>query len=217
VYIGEGDPVGPRLKEHATKKEFWTQAAVFTSKDDYLTKTQIQFLESALVRAAKEAGRAKLDNLNVPSPPNISEADEAEVTGFFETIKLFLGVSGFHFLRRWEKTASSKSEKEVFHYRIKSADARMVRSSSDYIVLAGSTSQPVTTPSAASWVKKTRDRLMDAGILTTIPDSPLLQFSKDTAFPSPSAAAAVIAGGNQNGLISWRLDDGRTLKEVEES
>ena len=32
--FGEGDPVGPRLKAHGVQKEFWTEAAVFTSKDD---------------------------------------------------------------------------------------------------------------------------------------------------------------------------------------
>lgn len=55
VYIGEGDPVGHRLKAHGVQKDFWTEAAVFTSKDDYLTKTQIQFLEVALIEATKSA------------------------------------------------------------------------------------------------------------------------------------------------------------------
>ena len=43
LYIGEGDPVIDRLKNHSTNKDFWTEAFVFTSKDGYLTKTQIQF------------------------------------------------------------------------------------------------------------------------------------------------------------------------------
>ena len=42
LYVGEGDPVGPRLRQHANSKDFWTEAMVFSSKDDYLTKTQIQ-------------------------------------------------------------------------------------------------------------------------------------------------------------------------------
>jgi len=38
IYIGEGDPVRPRLANHATKKDFWTQGFVFISKDNNLNK-----------------------------------------------------------------------------------------------------------------------------------------------------------------------------------
>jgi len=41
-----------------------------------------------------------------------------------------------------------------------------------------------------------------------------LEFARDTEFTSPSAAA-VVHGGNANGLIAWRTEDGRTLKELE--
>ncbi len=33
LYIGEADPVRPRLEHHATSKDFWTHAVAFTSKD----------------------------------------------------------------------------------------------------------------------------------------------------------------------------------------
>jgi hypothetical protein len=215
VYVGEGDPVGPRLKAHGVQKEFWTEAAVFTSKDDYLTKTQIQYLEVGLVEAIKSAARAKLDNMNSPTAPNISEADQAEVTGFFETIKLLLGASGFNFLQSWEEPVVLSKTKEVFYFRVKFAEARMVRSASSYIVLAGSTAQAKSTPSAAGWIEKLRNQLSEAGNLVPTSSPNLLQFSKDTAFSSPSAAAAIVYGGNKNGQITWKLEDGKTLKEVE--
>src|SRR5699024_4241442 len=44
AYIGEGESVQTRLKSHANgehQKDFWDEAIVFTSKDDYITKTQI--------------------------------------------------------------------------------------------------------------------------------------------------------------------------------
>ena len=52
LYIGEGDPVSDRMKSHGVNKDFWTEAFVFTSKDEYLTKTQIKFLESRLINLA---------------------------------------------------------------------------------------------------------------------------------------------------------------------
>jgi hypothetical protein len=215
VYIGEGDPVGPRLKAHGVQKDFWTEAAVFTSKDDYLTKTQIQYLEVALVEATKTAARARLDNANTPTLPNISEADQAEVAGFFETMKILLGVSGFDLLKSWEEPVAVNREKDVFHLRIKSAYARMVRSASSYIVLVGSTALAKERPSAEQWCKGIRARLTTAGILIPTSNPNLLEFSKDTAFDSPSTAASVVYGGNASGPVVWKLEDGRTLKEVE--
>ena len=41
VYVGEGDPVLPRLDQHAKQKDFWTHAAVFTSKDQNLDRKSV--------------------------------------------------------------------------------------------------------------------------------------------------------------------------------
>ena len=67
LYIGEGDPVSDRLKTHEIKKEFWTEAFVFTSKDEYITKTQIKFVESKLIDSMKEANRVVWDNVQSSS------------------------------------------------------------------------------------------------------------------------------------------------------
>ena len=69
LYIGEGDPVLPRIVSHGRKKDFWNEAVVFSSKDDYLTKTQIKFLEAELYELARDAARAELDNSQVPTRP----------------------------------------------------------------------------------------------------------------------------------------------------
>jgi len=39
-------------------------------------------------------------------------------------------------------------------------------------------------------------------------------FAENVSFSSPSAAAAAIMGGESNGLILWKNDDGKTLKEL---
>jgi hypothetical protein len=57
VYVGEGDPVKPRLEQHAGKKDFWTQAVIFTSKDEHLNKAHVQYLEARLLELARQAKR----------------------------------------------------------------------------------------------------------------------------------------------------------------
>src|SRR5690625_3261892 len=65
AYIGEGESVDDRLKSHShgeKQKDFWDEAIVFTSKDDYITKTQIQYLESELYRLVDHAEKSELEN-----------------------------------------------------------------------------------------------------------------------------------------------------------
>ena len=59
-----------------------------------------------------------------------------------------------------------------------------------------------------------RNQLIANG--TLVKKDGFYEFTKDTEFSSPSAAAAVIEGGSANGLIEWRTEDGRVLKELDE-
>lgn len=43
-----------------------------------------------------------------------------------------------------------------------------------------------------------------------------LVFTRDAEFSSPSAAAAVIHGGSANGLIAWKTESGKSLKQLDE-
>jgi hypothetical protein len=74
VYVGEGDPIGPRVDSHARSKDFWTHLVAFTSKDQNLNKAHVQYLESRLLELARAAKRCSLDNGNTPLAPSLSEA-----------------------------------------------------------------------------------------------------------------------------------------------
>lgn len=52
-----------------------------------------------------------------------------------------------------------------------------------------------------------RRRLIDDGMVVNN------VFDKNIWFSSPSAAAAVVYGGSQNGRIMWANDEGVTIKE----
>ena len=79
VYVGEGDPIKPRLEQHATKKDFWTNCIAFTSKDENLNKAHVQYIESRLVALAAVAKRCVLDNGNVPTMPSGSVPGLVEI------------------------------------------------------------------------------------------------------------------------------------------
>lgn len=98
IYVGEGDPIRPRLDQHAAKKDFWTSCIAFTRKDDNLNKAHVQHIEARLVELATRANRCALDNGNLPSQPSLSESDAAHAEGFLSEILLgclVLGLSVF--------------------------------------------------------------------------------------------------------------------------
>ena len=56
LYVGEGDPIRPRLESHYAEKDFWTRAIGFTTTTaGQLNKAHVQFLESRLIALAPAA------------------------------------------------------------------------------------------------------------------------------------------------------------------
>lgn len=211
VYVGEGDVVLPRLKQHVAQKDFWTHAAVFTSKDQYLNKAHVGHLEARLVALAAEAKRAELDNGNVPQTPALSEADAADAEGFLEDLLLCLPVVGVSFFERGK--ASAAKTRDLF-LKAKGIEARGVDSVDGFIVRAGSKAVKTTVPSCHAYLVDLRKSLIRETVLTPAGDG--YQLAQDYAFNSPSTAAGVLLGRSSNGRVEWKDRKGRTLKEIQE-
>jgi hypothetical protein len=99
VYWGEAENIRIRLKEHLAnpKMNQFTELVFFTSKDDWLTKTQIKYLEHRLVALSKDRG-ATLQNTATPSRPRIHETDENDMEYFLDQILMILPLMGFRFM-----------------------------------------------------------------------------------------------------------------------
>ena len=95
-YIGEGDPIRPRLESHYAQKDFWSRAVCFVAAPGQLNKAHAQFLEANLVRLAQAAKRLPLDSGNTPAEPTLSEADRADMQVFLHNMLGMLPVLGVH-------------------------------------------------------------------------------------------------------------------------
>ncbi|HEX2256393.1 MAG TPA: GIY-YIG nuclease family protein [Afifellaceae bacterium] len=64
AYVGEADNIGARLRNHlrSEEKDFFERLVIIVAKDDNLTKAHARFLESQLLRIAKETGAVALAN-----------------------------------------------------------------------------------------------------------------------------------------------------------
>ena len=96
IYIGEADPVGDRLKNHVSKKEGWVWGVYFFDRNHKIGKTEVQYLESALVALAKKHDRAILLNRNNPAAPTMAPAGKATAQAYLADMLLILPMLGIN-------------------------------------------------------------------------------------------------------------------------
>eukprot|EP01030_Chromulinospumella_sphaerica_P007138 gene7138-6981_t len=218
LYVGEGDPILPRLQDHQAKKDFWTRAIGFTTTTaGQLNKAHVQFLESRLIALARAAKRLPLDNANQPAEPSLSEADRADMEVFLGHMLGMLPVLGVHAFEQAPKAPAAKAS-PVLTCKGKGVQATGYEASQGFVVRAGSQAVADTVPSMALHVRgmfDLRQELIGNGVLDL--QGGLYQFTQDYSFSSPSTAAAVVLGRSANGRIEWKAADGRTLKELQEA
>ena len=221
LYVGEGDPVKPRLDQHARNKDFWTHSVVFTSKDSNLNKAHVQRLEARLVELANRAKRCVLQNGNCPAPPSLSESEEAFAEGFLDDLLLCLPIIGYSLFEDSVAAAASAGPvgTVVLHLKAKGVAATGVDTPAGFVIHKGShaVGDDKITPSMLEYVpyvKDRRDDLIRQGVLLTDGDGYV--FTQDYVFGSPSTAASVVMGRNANGRIDWKTANGQSLKEIQE-
>lgn len=211
VYVGEGDTVLARLDQHNRNKDFWTQGAVFTSKDQALNKAHVQHLESRLIGLARAAKRCELENGNEPAPPTLSEADMADAEAFLRDMLLCLPVVGVTFFET--ARVERRARKPDLWLKLRGVEARGLEAAQGFLVRAGSSAAGDETDSVHPYLRALRRSLIENGVL--VKDGDRYQFTQDYSFGSPSTAAGVVLGRNSNGRMDWKDAQGRTLKELQ--
>ncbi len=195
LYVGEGDPIRPRLESHYAQKDFWTRAIGFTTTTaGQLNKAHVQFLESRLIALARAAKRMPLDNANQPAEPTLSEADRADMEVFLGHMLGMLPVLGVHAFEQAPKAPAAKAG-PVLTCKGKGVQATGYEASQGFVVRAGSQAVLDSAPSMEQYVRgmfDLRQELIGNGVLG--PDNGRYQFTQDYTFTAPSTAAAVVLG-----------------------
>lgn len=211
VYVGEGDPIRPRLDQHAARKDFWTSCFAFTSKDENLNKAHVQYLEARLIALAGQAKRCTLDNGNVPALPSMSEADAADAEGFLSEMLLCFPVLGLGVF----SPASAATTGPALRLTSKGITADGRETPEGFVVRAGSAAVLTEVPSCHAYLRELRAALIANGVMKASGDG--FVFTQNYVFASPSTAAGVVLGRSSNGRIEWKSSDGRTLREIQEA
>jgi hypothetical protein len=217
IYIGEGDPVRPRLEDHYAKKDFWTRAVFFVAGPGQLNKADVQYLEAQLVSRASAAKRVPLDNGNKPSEPTISERDRAAMDVFLNNILGILPVLGIHAFEQ-SPLRSAIDQTPPLTCQGRGVTASGYDTPQGFVVKAGSEAANDEVQSLKDHfptIVELRTDLLKSGVFVS--DGDKRRFSQDYTFSSPSLASAVVLGRSSNGRTDWKDATGRTLKELQEA
>jgi len=214
VYIGEAEVIKNRIKNHLDR-DFWKTLVFFVSKDENLTKAHIKYLEGKLINTARAVGRFELENAQ-SSGSHLPESDAADMDVFLFRMEQLLPILGQEFLKPVVKNEIKSNKTNLLFCEIKGLKASGRQTDNGFVVLKGSEAVLNERPSTQKYqyAANLRAGLMSDGLLEQKDDR--LVFLGDYEFSSPSAAAAVIHGGQANGLTAWRDSKGISLKEREE-
>ena len=216
LYIGEGDPVRPRLEDHYAKRDFWTRAVFFVAGPGHLNKAHVQYLEAQLVSRATAAKRVLLENGNKPAEPSLSEADRAYMNVFLDNILGILPVLGIHAFEQGPLKATS-NETQLLTCQGRGVTAHGYDMAQGFLVQKGSFAAKDEVPSLKEHFPSTsevRTSLLENGVFLI--EGERLRFTQDYPFTSPSLASSVVLGRASNGRTDWKDASGKTLKQLQQ-
>ncbi len=231
-YIGESDNLATRLRSHAKTKLFWNRAYVAVSKDGWLSKSHIRFLEARLLQQAKYAPllTCVTNDKQDLKYDRLSDGETANLEDFMSFLALIMPAIGCP-LYAFPDLLSARSASAMVtsnpdfsggnpRFEIVKGMARGVAYEKDgsFWVCKGSTARAAEYSSLRDGYRKTRRTLESRGILLRDDRQGLLVFTQDVPFNSPSDAAAIIGTTSLNGRKEWKvLGTGMTYAEWEES
>jgi predicted GIY-YIG superfamily endonuclease len=213
VYIGQSDNVQNRLTTHDREKDFWNQAAVFTTvHENGLGQTEVSYLEARLIELAKTAKRCKLKNSNRPTPDKLAEADKNDLERFLENMLLCLPLAGVNFFQKLD--TSQSGETELLLKRGKQVIGRGFDRSDGFLVLKGSQATLKVGHNLHGHLTRLRAALCEENVLKEEGDTYVI--TRDHLFPSPHIAASVLLGHSVNAIDTWKDAEGHRLREIRE-
>lgn len=215
AYIGEAEVIYDRLLSHVANKEFWNEVVFFGSKDKYLNKASVKYLEHRLHEFSTNVGRYKTDQ-NIPTKPELSEAEQAELEEFLANIKTLTATLGHRIFEPLEQTLDKKdNQQQTF---ICKSGAGVIATGSlsteGFVVFKDSLFATQDQPSLSESIRNQKADMIKEGVLS--PEGDKLKLLKHYTFNSSSRAAAMILGRSASGPLEWKTKQGIQLKQFEQ-
>ncbi|MCF7675642.1 MAG: GIY-YIG nuclease family protein [Akkermansiaceae bacterium] len=214
LYIGESEDVANRVQAHPSGLGFEiSDILLFSSKDDNLSKSHVLWLEIQLIQRAEKAKRITLTNSKHPPLKELSRAEEATMKEFIDHLELVAQTASFGYFSEVVSKVTKKKFKLYLSMPQVGIEATAIRTDEGFLVLEGSGASETAKPALSPGYASQREDLIEKGMLVPSKEGKLI-FTADCPFASPSAAAAIIAGGPRSGPECWKDESGTTLKDL---
>jgi hypothetical protein len=214
AYIGEAEVIADRLSSHIVNKDFWNEVVFFASKDRYLNKASVKYLESRLHEQALKTARYSIAQ-NIPTRPELSESEQAELEEFFANVKVLTATLGHKIFEEIEETTQTNSStSKIFYCKSgNGADGSGSPSTEGFVVYKDALFVVTEQASLSISIRSERQRMLQEG--TLIAQGELWRLSRDYVFTSSSRAAAAILARSASGPLEWKTAEGVQLKHFE--
>ena len=214
AYVGEGEDISERIRNHDKGKEWWDKAILITSTANSLNKAHTKYLEARLISKAQTARKTRLENGTAPEPGGLTEAARSNMEVFLNYVLMVLPALKVDYFASSIRSELDRgvSRVEIPYFELKSskhgisATARMMNS--EFIVQKGSNAR-YKWEGKGEWDSSYRNlhaELIKSNVLVadTKGTNKHRIFELDYAFRSPSAAAAVVLG-RPAGSRNWKF------------
>ncbi|WP_241330642.1 GIY-YIG nuclease family protein [Chryseobacterium arthrosphaerae] len=214
AYIGEAEVIADRLASHIANKEFWNEVLFFGSKDQYLNKAGVKYLENRLFELAIHAERYTI-NQNIPTRPELSEAEQAELEEFLSNVKILTASLGHKIFESVEETIEQNETNQLvlFCKNGAGANAKGSPSTEGFVVYKDSLLMVTEQPSLNEGIVLERNKMISDGILLL--ENGFYKLTKDYIFNSSSRAASATLARSASGPLEWKTEAGIQLKNLE--
>ena len=206
IYIGQTRNGVVRLDDHNRSKDFWNKAIMFLADSKTFSLDMISGLEEYSIIKAHESNRYKVEN-SVKPKYEIDEYDLPSIEEVYEEIQFIMATQGY----KLDNARASLNESSVFHTTRNGIKAYGVYDGDKFQVLEGSQID-ISKIIPFNKLQTQRDEALKNGDIVF--ENGIYILKKSMEFSSPSAASCFVLGGNTNGWLEWKNQDGKTLDEI---
>lgn len=220
VYIGQARQFADRVKDHLTKKDWWTKAYVFVSDSGRYDAAHIEYLEYLAIREAQETDAYDWsENKQTPNNPTLRFHERNKMSEAFQEIKFLLKYERcFVFIKTDSLLPITHSKQElqeefsppIFYVQSKGCVAKghfREKGSKEFVLLKGSKIRPNTVASFKE--REQRNALLKH---CTLGKEGVYILNENYQFDSPSGASSCCLGRPSNGWNDWKDANGNPLK-----
>ncbi|MBQ9911253.1 MAG: GIY-YIG nuclease family protein [Lachnospiraceae bacterium] len=114
VYVGQSSDLAKRIKQHIIGKPWWERVVILTTSNNSLTRSDIDYLESELIKKAEKSDRLDCDNRNKGNTVNVSKFREVELSQYLEEALFLMELIGIAVFSDQENSKKNKGRDKLF-------------------------------------------------------------------------------------------------------